>query len=199
MSGSAMTVQRLQCAHCGGELPVMGRYVTFQCQTCFSRWVISDEGLAPLTVYRASPPEERDGSIIYLPFWVSGIDVSALRRSISESIASLTEVSQKIVTTKIERDATEPDFITELGMGLMGHDAADVRGPALIDSSNMAKRLPSRGELDHILGRMEAAGRWHIYIPGFWTRNTRAYVQIGRLMTKLQPRFQAKKFDDPKV
>lgn len=197
MSDGLITVQRLQCGHCGGELPIMGRYVTFQCGTCFRRFVITDEGLVPLNVYRASPPEEREGSIRYLPFWVLTADVEALRKNVTSVMTSLTEVSQKIATTKIEKDTAEPDWVTELGMNMMGVNSTDARQTPVIDSSNMTNRLPSRAELEHILGRMESAGRWHIYIPAFWTTNTRAYLKIGQLMTRTQPAFHAERFDDP--
>ncbi len=198
MTDDLLTVQRLQCSQCGGELPVMGRYVTFQCGTCFRRFVLTDEGLTPLKVYRASPPEEREGKIVYLPFWVVTADVDALRKNVTSIMTGLTEVSQKIATTKIEQDNTESDWVTELGMNMMGVSSADARQPAVIDASNLSNRLPSRAELEHILGRMESAGRWHIYIPAFWTTNTRAYLKIGQLMTRKQPVFHAERFDDPK-
>ncbi len=197
MKNGLLTVQRLQCGHCGGELPVMGRYVTFQCRTCFRRCVITDDGLAPLNVYRASPPEEREGTIVYLPFWVLRADVDALRKNISSVMTGLAEISQKIATTRIEADPSKPDWIIELGMNLMGADPADVRAPAMIDSPNLSKRLPSRARLEHILGRMESDGRWHVYIPAFWTTNTRTYLKIGQLMTRRQPAFNAERFDDP--
>lgn len=198
MTDGLLTVQRLQCSQCGGELPVMGRYVTFQCGTCFRRFVLTDDGLTPLKVYRASPPEEREGKIVYLPFWVVTADVDALRKNVTRIMTGLTEVSQKIATTKIEQDNTEPDWVTELGMNMMGVSSSDARQPAVIDASNLSNRLPSRAELEHILGRMESAGRWHIYIPAFWTTNTRAYLKIGQLMTRKQPVFHAERFDDPK-
>lgn len=198
MTDGLLTVQRLQCSHCGGELPVMGRYVTFQCGTCFRRFVLTDDGLTPLNVYRASPPEEREGKIVYLPFWTVTADTAALRKNVTSIMRGLTEVSQKIATTRIERDNTEPDWITELGMNMMGVSSADARQPAVIDSSDLSNRLPSRAELEHILGRMESAGRWHVYIPAFWTTNTRAYLKIGQLMTRKQPVFHAERFDDPK-
>ncbi|MCK4548655.1 MAG: hypothetical protein KAU49_00750 [Candidatus Krumholzibacteria bacterium] len=197
MKDGLLTVQRLQCGHCGGELPVMGKYVTFQCGTCFRRCVITDDGLKPLNVYRASPPEEREGRIVYLPFWVITADVEALRKNVAGVMTGLTRVSQKIATTKIERDTTEPDWVTELGMNMMGVSSADAHQPATIDSSHLTDRLPSRAELEHILGRMESAGRWHIYVPAFWTTNTRAYLKIGQLMTRKQPAFHAERFDDP--
>jgi hypothetical protein len=197
VSDGLLTVQRLQCGHCGGELPVMGRYVTFQCRTCFRRCVLTDDGLKQLSVYRASPPEDREGRIVYLPFWVLTADVEALRRSVTEIMTRLTEISQKIATTKIEIDQQAPDWVTELGMNMMGVSTTDARQPAMIDSSNLAQRLPSRAELEHILGRMEAAGRWHIYVPAFWSPNTRAYLKIGKMMTRSQPAFHAERFDDP--
>jgi hypothetical protein len=45
---------------------------------------------------------------------------------------------------------------------------------------------------------MESAGRWHVYIPAFWTTNTRAYLKIGQLMTRKQPSFNAERFEDPR-
>ncbi len=197
MSDGVITVQRLQCGHCGGELPVMGRYVTFQCRTCFRRCVLTDDGLAPISVYRASPPEEREGKIVYLPFWVLTADIDALRKKVASVMAGLAEISQKIATAKIERETSAPDWMTELGMNMMGVSSEEARRPAVIDHSSLTKRLPSRAELEHILGRMESAGRWHIYIPAFWTANTRAYLQIGKMMTRSQPVFHAELFDDP--
>jgi hypothetical protein len=197
MKDGLLTVQRLQCGQCGGELPVMGRYVSFQCDTCYRRWVLTDDGLAPLNVYRATPPEDREGKIIYLPFWVLTADVEALRQNVTSVMTSLAEVSQKIATTKIEKDSTQPDWITELGINMMGTSSADANQPAIIDSSNLSKRLPSRAEIEHILGRMESAGRWHIYIPAYWTTNTRAYLKVGKLMTRAQSAFHAERYDSP--
>ena len=198
MKDGLLTVQRLQCSHCGGELPVMGRYVTFQCMTCFRRFILTDDGLAPLSTYRVSPPEEREGTILYLPFWVLRADLEALRKNVAGVMTGLKEVSQKIASTKIEADTSEPDWITGLGMSMMGADPADTRGPVMIDSSNLSSRLPSRAELEHILDRMESSGRWHVYIPAFWSTNTRAYLKIGQLMTRKQPSFNAERFDDPR-
>jgi hypothetical protein len=197
MKDGLLTVQRLQCGQCGGELPVMGRYVSFQCDTCYRRWVLTNDGLAPLNVYRATPPEDREGKIIYLPFWVLTADVEALRKNVTSVMTSLAEVSQKIATTKIEKDSSEPDWITELGMNMMGTSSADAHQPAMIDSSNLSKRLPSRAELEHLLGRMESAGRWHIYIPAYWTTNTRSYLKVGKMMTRAQSAFHAERYDSP--
>lgn len=194
---SALKVQRLQCGHCGGELPVMGRYVTFQCGTCFRRFVLTEEGLKDINVYRVAPPVQREGRIIFLPFWVLTADIDALRRRVTEVMSALGAVSQHIAATRIEADSRAPDFITELGMNMMGVSSADSQRPAVVDTSSLAARLPSRAELEHVLGRMEAAGRWHIYVPAFWTPNTRVYLKVGRLMTRSQPAFNAIKYDDP--
>ena len=68
---------------------------------------------------------------------------------------------------------------------------------AATDPPGLSSRIPSRAEIEHLLGRMEEAGRWHFYVPAFWTTNTRAYIRLGKLMTRSQPTFHAELFDDP--
>ena len=57
----AFTVRPLRCDHCGSELPVMGQFVTFQCQNCFKYWILSPDGLKPIQVYRALPKGDPEG------------------------------------------------------------------------------------------------------------------------------------------
>jgi hypothetical protein len=110
----AFKVLPLRCNHCGGELPVMGRSVTFRCPTCFRYWALTAGGLRPITVYRAVPQSaaaEADGASghdhpgepVYLPFWVAVIDIDDLRDQFDRMLGPLLERS--------DNTSTELDFI----------------------------------------------------------------------------------------
>jgi hypothetical protein len=95
----ALIIRPLRCGHCGGELPVMGQLVTFQCPACLRYWVISHDALAPITVHRAvseSPGESASNAsaLIYLPFWVADVDGAGLRREIDSGAGTAPPTSE---------------------------------------------------------------------------------------------------------
>jgi hypothetical protein len=137
-----LIVKPLRCGHCGGELPVSGQLVTFQCPACRRYWVIAGETLEPIVVHRASPIEangaaKENAGLLYLPFWVAEVDGAALRREVMNGTP--------------ERSAAH--------------------------------------ELDRILARLEGLSAFSIYVPGFRSLNTYAYLKVGRLLTRMQPSF----------
>ncbi len=157
-----LIIRPLRCGHCGRELPVMGRLVTFQCPACLRYWVISRDTLEPITVHRAVPEnaEESGGADddhIYLHFWVADVDGAGLRREIDNAVKELQGTMQAIARTGME-------------------------------ASNV-KRLPASSEIQHLLGRIESLGALSIYIPAFRSLNTYAYLKVGRLLTRIQPSF----------
>jgi len=84
----ALIIKPLRCPHCGGELPVMGQLVTFQCPACLRYWVIGREALEPITVHRAVPEQADEAARgasdrIFLPFWVVDVDGAGLATEIA--------------------------------------------------------------------------------------------------------------------
>ncbi|HSG27156.1 MAG TPA: hypothetical protein VLA34_01660 [Candidatus Krumholzibacterium sp.] len=153
--GGEFVVSHLKCGHCGNELPVMGRFITFQCETCFRYWILTSGGLEPLQVRRAQVPADTDGEILLLPFWVIPLDGDRLRDSVE---GSMTALLSEIAHTRV---------------------------------------VPSGGELDVILRRIEQRGTYNIFIPAFQSANTFAYLKIGRLLTSRQPKFSATRHETP--
>ncbi len=80
----ALNIKPLRCRHCGAELPVMGQLVTFRCPSCQNYWVLGEEGLEPIFVFRAMPDgagEPRgSGEELQLPFWMVEVDADDVRR-----------------------------------------------------------------------------------------------------------------------
>ena len=187
------TVTHLRCGHCGSELPVMGRYVTFQCETCFKYWIISPEGLEPLQVYRAETPEETGGEILLLPFWVVPLDGGRLRENVEESMTLLREFATTVAGTEFTVESGEfEQFADEI----TGTDSALNRA-SLLSEITHTRTVPSGGELDNILRRIEENGAYNIFVPAFQSANTFAYLKIGRLLTRRQPRFSAARHENP--
>ena len=85
----AFTIERLRCARCGEDLPVMGEIVTFRCGVCGTCWLAGEEGLRRLAVYRASVPGGAVDRAVYLPFWTVPVDTGGLERSFEERMSSL--------------------------------------------------------------------------------------------------------------
>ncbi len=63
----------------------MGRYITFQCETCFRYWIITGSGLEPLQVFRSPAPGDSETETLLLPFWIIPIDSHLLRHGISQA------------------------------------------------------------------------------------------------------------------
>jgi hypothetical protein len=159
-------IKPLRCAHCGGELPVMGQLVTFQCPVCFRYWVLSHDALEPITVFRAVPEgaqEAGTGDLVYLPFWVAEIDGTGLKALIEDAVRELQRTSQAVLQSGFEeRSVKEP---------------------------------PASSEVGHLAARVESLGILKVYIPAFKSLNTYAYLKVGRLLTRIQPSFRLERSD----
>jgi|GEM_PF-2439422 hypothetical protein len=181
-------IMPLKCGHCGSELPVMGQLVTFQCPSCFRYWVLDEERLEPLTVYRAIVPGETppDGAeIVRLPFWIADVDGAALRRRIEEAVAELRNASKAILEANAPRERREFDPLALLDPF---SDAALARSRLVAEAANV-KRPPAQTEIRHIAARLEDLGTFRVFIPAFKSPNTYAYLKVGRLLTRAQPAF----------
>jgi hypothetical protein len=186
----AFVVRPLKCDHCGAELPVMGQLVTFQCQRCFRHWVLSLEGLKPITLYRAIPTKEHEGEPIYLPFWMIEADSSRLRDQVVTIVEEIRETTRTIAGTKLETDK-ESEFDTLLRENFDMDPS--VKLAHFRAQATQVVEAPTSVEVNYIIRRLEAAGPFHVYVPGFQSQNTYAYLKIGRLLTKRQPHFKVEK------
>jgi hypothetical protein len=194
MSVGEFMIQPLGCGNCGKELPVMGRFVSFQCETCFSYWIVSSRGLTRLIPYRAQPPEGYEGDPVYLPFWVIGIDGGRLRESVSRIMTGLKTVMQEITVTGSRQPVVETEeiLITQSTFGMQQQSVHRLTG------TDFATSLPSSGEIGHMLDRIESAGDYYVYVPAFDTANTHLQLKAGRLMTLRQPAYRAARIDMPR-
>jgi hypothetical protein len=166
----AFTVMPLKCNHCGGELPPMGRAVTFRCPACFRYLALTADGLRPITVQRALPPEgsggETESEPVFLPFWVTAIDTGDMRDQFDRLLLQ-------------PRGATGAVPVS----GLLACNA-----PPFGTASGSVS-----AELDLILRRIESAGSYLVHIPAFYSINMYAYLKIGRLLTRRQPRYRVER------
>lgn len=185
----AFTVLPLTCAHCGRALPVMGHYVTFQCPTCFSYWVLTPDGLRPITVYRALTPAGAGDDQMVLPFWIAGIDCGDLRAQMERSLDDLRSATRTIATAEIEME--EDDFE---GLFMADHESeAFTKRARFLGEASRAKNVPSAAEINHLLSRIEGGGTFLVYVPAFLSLNTYAYLKVGRLFTRRQPTYRIEK------
>lgn len=185
----SLLVMPLKCNHCGHALPVMGQYVTFQCRTCFAYWVLTSDGLRPITVYRALPPAGIEGEPMVLPFWVIGIDCVDLRAQTERILGGLRDSTRTIATAEFEM---EEDGFEGLFTAASEVTTVMKRAQFLSEASSV-KNVPSTAEIEHLLGRIEGAGTFLVYVPSFLSLNTYAYLKVGRLFTRRQPGYRIEK------
>ena len=180
-------VKPLRCGHCGNELPVMGQFVTFQCPTCFRYWILTLNGLEPVTVFEAVPPQEAEKGMIPLPFWVTEIDCDRLRGSTNSVMELFMEKAQAIMTMKLDNDDFQEDLLADPDL-----DRGLLKAQMLKETSSVEK-IPTSSEINYVIRRIEQADPYHVYVPAFLSRNTYAYLKVGRLLTKCQPRCHIEK------
>ncbi len=182
-------VKPLKCNHCGHQLPVMGQFVTFQCTTCFNYWVLTPEGLAPITVYRAIHDADIEQEPLYLPFWAIAVDSDSYRKQMEVITGELQKVSQAIINTNIQ---LEDDQIERLASCNPDLDIGLIKTSIVCEAST-TKKIPSSSEINYLLSRIRGTATYLIYVPAFQSRNTFTYLKVGRLLTKRQPSFKIEK------
>jgi hypothetical protein len=162
-----LCIKPLRCGHCGRELPVMGQLVTFQCPECSRYWVLANESIEPISVFRASPAGESahdpEGPCVYLPFWVVDVEGAGLKNQIVEAFGEIRGVARTVIRT--------------------GFGGVEV------------KRSPASAEIEHLASRIESLGTFKVYVPAFKSLNTYAYLKVGRLLTRTQPSFSLERSD----
>ena len=150
----AFDVRPLRCEHCGSELPVMGQFVTFQCQNCFLYWILSPEGLKPVTAYRADPKREPEHETIYLPFWVIEVDCPDLRAQVTSAVTTLHEKTQVIAGTQVELEKeTELESLVRENFG---YDIT-MRAVRFVEEASSSFSVPTSAEVNYLLRRIESA------------------------------------------
>lgn len=186
-------IEYLKCGHCGNPLPVMGEYLTFQCETCQKYWIISANGLKPLSIVRAVLPDDYDGKPLFLPFWMMEVDRNEMKKNIESALGSLKEKSCTIVTTKVENELS---LIEELINGFTGEDPSLKTG-RMLGAIGEKVNIPNSSELIFMLRKIDKLERFNIFVPAFRAVNTYAYIKIGRLLTKRQPSFSLTRSERP--
>lgn len=189
----AFIVRPLKCGHCGAELPTMGQFVTFQCQTCFKHWVLSPEGLKPVVLYRAQPVKECREEPVYLPFWMIEVDTSGLREQVTTVVEDIKVTTRTIAGTQlVPEEESDIDVLMRENFGT----SQKAKISHLMENAIKAVSAPPSAEVNNLIRRLEAAGNYHVYVPAFQSRNTYAYLKIGKLLTKQQPHFKVKRSED---
>jgi hypothetical protein len=176
----------LRCDHCGGALPVMGHYVTFQCGTCFRYWVLTGDGLRPITVYRALPPAESESDPVLIPFWVIPVDCEHLRKQMESILGELREVTRIIATSDFEMEEQEFEDFSLVDDTV----TPEMKRAQFLTEATRTKNVPSAGEVGYLLRRIEGAGTFLVYVPAFQSTNTHACLKVGRLFTRRQPQYR---------
>lgn len=183
-------IDRLQCGHCGAELPVMGRSVVFRCGACRRLWAASGDRLGPVGIDRAQMPpdlrpEPASGEILHLPFWVVGIDLPHLEEAVSRIVKDLRETHIRIAEASLTPDDREPDPLLEIGLELIGVGTGPSEPPRIL--SGAATALPPPSELDHFLRKIGERGIYRVFVPAFDSPGEQVRLGAGRLMTQRQP------------
>ncbi len=186
-------VKVLRCEECGTPLPVMGRFVTFQCPTCFRFWIINSDRLAPLAVYRAPLPEGYEGDPLLLPFWMIEIEKEELRGRIDSSLARLNEAAMIIAGKSLEESRAQVEITT----GEIEGDPSPGAKTAMIGDAVRVKKSVSDSEINFLLRKLEGPGFSFVYVPAFHTVNGFAYLKVGRLLTRVQPSFKPSRVQLP--
>jgi hypothetical protein len=162
-----LCIKPLRCGHCGQELPVMGQLVTFQCPECARYWVLSNDSIEPISVFRAAPSgasaPEGEGACVHLPFWVVDVDGAGLKNQIEEAVKEIHGAAQAVIRTGYAMDEV--------------------------------KKSPAASEIAHLAARIESLGIFKVYVPAFKSLNTYAYLKVGRLLTRTQPSFAIERSD----
>lgn len=182
-------VKPLKCNLCGHQLPVMGQFVTFQCATCFSYWVLTQNGLAPITVYRAMDNTEIEEEPMYLPFWVIAVNSTSYRKQMETITSELQKISQTILNTNLQ---LEEDQLERLAVNNPDLDKGLVK-TAIVCEASATKKVPTSSEMNYMLNRIRGTAMYIIYVPAFQSQNTFAYLKVGRLFTKRQPPYKIEK------
>ncbi len=189
-------VEYLKCGHCGNPLPVMGDCLSFQCETCQKYWMISEDGLKPLTVLRADLPSEYDREPVFLPFWVIEVDRDRMKESILSAMEKLHDKSYRIVTSEVEESGSPvEEFVRDLS-GYNSLNPINNTGRmlgAVVEKVN----IPNSSELVYMLRKIDGFERFNIFVPAFSAVNTYAYIKIGRLLTKRQPSLKLTRSERP--
>ncbi|MDD3642681.1 MAG: hypothetical protein PHQ19_04365 [Candidatus Krumholzibacteria bacterium] len=194
----SLAVQRLQCRHCGAELPVMGRSIVFRCATCRRLWAASGERLRPVRVDRAvieltDPPDYAPGDIIHLPFWVAEIDLPRFESDVSKIMKSLRAAQARLAEASLTPDDREPDPLTELGLNLIGIESPPSGSQRIVPGAAIA--LPPSAELDFFLRTMTETGILRVFVPAFDSPGEQVRLSIGRLMTHRRPELRTEPSD----
>jgi hypothetical protein len=186
MKTDGLTVQRLQCQHCGAELPVMGRSIVFRCAACRRLWAASGEHLGPVRVDRAVIPSgPAPGDILHLPFWVAEIDLPRLESDVSKIMNSLRHTQVRLAEAALVPDDREPDPLTELGLNLIGIETPPSGAQRIVPGAAIA--LPPSAELDFFLRTIADQGIFRVFVPAFDSPGEQVRLSVGRLMTHRRP------------
>jgi len=175
----------------------MGQLVTFRCPACRNYWVLGEDGLEPIFVYRAvpegaeespsagNPPEGRDE--LMLPFWVAEIDGTDLRKRVDQALLDLKDTTRTILTTELVPD--EPERLAAAGALRDELPDRGLERARFLGEASGARALPSSSEIGYLMNRLGTAQNPRVYVPAFRSPNTYAYLKVGRLLTRLQPSF----------
>jgi len=188
---NTLTLKRLVCKHCGSELSGLSDCITYQCDTCYSYFIITPEGLKDITVYTAVGDEQYNNQSLLLPFWLVEIDRKLLREETEKSLSELKELNSSIAKTKLDKNPEDENNILSFNLRT-GMEKLNAMA-----NTPSHKSIPGVREVEHLLNTIDSFKSFFIYVPAFLSRNPFAYLKIGKLLTKKQPSFEIEKSNLP--
>lgn len=176
-----LEIKRLACPHCGRELSGSDDYITRLCQSCLRHWMITEDGLRELAVYRAV--EEGDADLM-LPFWIVYIDNKKLAEDLRAAAGEYMQIKKALYGVRLE-DKGEATLLSSFSEPPDGMEK--IEKPAGI---RMDRRMAGIREIEHFIDKMAGSRPYRVYIPAFISTNPFAYLKAGRLLTSKQPSFR---------
>jgi len=176
-----LEIKRLACPHCGRQLSGSDDYITRLCRTCLRHWMITEDGLRELAVYRAV--EEGDADLM-LPFWIVYIDNKKLAEDLRAAAGEFMQITRTLSEVRAESkgEATLLSSFSEPPDGMEKMEKPD--------GIRTDRRMAGRREIEHCIDKIADSRVYRVYIPAFISTNPFAYLKAGRLLTSRQPSFR---------
>lgn len=183
-----------KCPNCGNDLPPMGELVAFRCAECQGCWIIGERALEPIEILRpTSNLEDLSGSqrYLWLPFWIADIDACVLARRIEEVAFEIEKKNHGIIEKALAYERSIFDFEAASERTENIHPTAAL----LASETVLGGRVPTRADIDKIARNLQNPEVLKIFVPAFKSRNTYAYLKVGRLLTRSQPPLVLKRYE----
>jgi len=179
-----LEIKRLACPQCGRELSGSDHYITRLCQTCLRHWMITEDGLSEVDVYRAVEEGEAD---LMLPFWIVHIDSKKLAEDLRAAAEEFMQLKGVLSGVRL-KGKEEKLPVSSFSGPWAGMEKMEMTGGVRSD-----RRMAGRREIEHFIDTMADSRAYRVYIPAFISTNPFSYLKAGRLLTSRQPSFRVER------